>query len=137
MKKIILTIAISTVSLFAADYASAQDNMQDPAQNNRLKVKISGIREAKGTIMVALGDYADPAKMAVAMVPANEGTVECVLTGNIDLDARLHVFHDENGNFNLDMNEMGVPTEGCASVPVETDENGTALVKLTYHAATL
>jgi len=111
----------------AASHASAQEGT--------LKLRVSGLRSAEGKVMAVLVDHKDPAKVAYAMAPATDnGTVECTLTGKINLEAPLYVFHDADGNFNLNLDPAGVPVEGCFSGPVTLDEEGTALVELKYYA---
>jgi uncharacterized protein (DUF2141 family) len=141
MKKVFTTFATAAIMTMAAGSVAAQNSAdtqnQNPvtalAQTSSLKVRVSGIRETKGTILVALGDYTRPMEMAAERTAANSETVECTLTGNIDPAARIHVFHDLNGNFDLDRNERGIPVEGCFSGAVEKDADGVAIVKLVYY----
>ncbi len=135
MKKFIVTAAVAAIAVFTGNQAMAQAAQNTPEAGN-LKVRITGIRENTGTVMVALGDYTDLGNMVGEMVPASaaqDGTAECVLTGKIDLGATLYAFLDTNGNFNLDLGERGIPAEGCAFGPVTLDENGTATIELKYY----
>lgn len=131
MKKLLITTALAAITALCANHATAQTPAQSPAGNDTLKVRITGIRSAEGILLVALGDDTKPTGMVATMAPATGETVECTLIGNIDPTADIHAFHDTNGNFTLDMRD-GVPTEGCASGPVVTDENGTAVINLKY-----
>ena len=137
MKRIITTIAMAAIAAFVTTVVAAQTPETTTAvTTSELKVKITGIRENTGTVMVALGDYKDLTNMVGEMVPAstaNEGTAECILSGDIDLGATLYAFLDSNRNFNLDLNERGIPAEGCAFGPVVLDENGTATIELKYY----
>ncbi len=134
MKKLILTAAVAAIAIFGANQVAAKTTQETPEAGN-LNVRIIGIREDKGNVMVALGDYTDLTKMVGTIVSAGDarnGTAECILTGKIDLSATLYAFIDTNGNFNLDLNERGIPTEGCAFGPVTLDENGMATIELKY-----
>ncbi len=126
---------MAAIAALVATGATAQIP-EKSTKTSELKVKVTGIRENTGTVMVALGDYTDMANMIGEMVPASdakEGTAECTLTGEIDLGATLYAFLDTNGNRNLDLNEKGIPSEGCAYGSVVLDENGTATIELKYY----
>lgn len=93
------------------------------AQND-LTVKVKNIRSAKGKVMIAAdkGQYAmvdatgDTATLALKDVPAGK--------------CKLYIYHDENGNYQLDK-EDGVPAENCDMVDVEmTQEPKTIEVEL-------
>lgn len=103
------------------------------AQADTLRVKITGIKTFTGKIMVAGGDYGKPMEMASAMVEADAETVECVISGDIAPGTKLYIFHDANNNFQLDMTNDGVPTEGCYSGTIEPDKNGVQMVELKYY----
>lgn len=106
---ILFIMAISTLS------ASAQ---------NDLTVKVKNIRSAKGKVMIAAdkGQY--------AMVDATGDTATLVLKNVPAGKCKLYVYHDENGNYQLDK-EDGVPTENCDMVDIEmTPEPKTVEVEL-------
>jgi uncharacterized protein (DUF2141 family) len=133
MKKVFTTFATAAIMTLATGGAQAQN--PDNATST-MKVRVSGIREAKGTIFVALGDYTDPDTKWIgakaSAEDARDGAVECILSGEIHLGATLYAFLDNNGNNTLDKNPGGIPAEGCAFGPIEKDADGTAIIKLTY-----
>lgn len=93
------------------------------AQND-LTVKVKNIRSAKGKVMIAAdkGQY--------AMVDATGDTATLVLKDVPAGKCKLYIYHDENGNYQLDK-EDGVPAENCDMVDVEmTQEPKTIEVEL-------
>ena len=86
------------------------------ATAGELAVSVTGVRSAKGTIMAQVLK-ADPAKgtttkVAATMQAAKVGTVD-LLFGNLEPgDYAVMLFHDENGNGEMDKNVFGIPTEG-------------------------
>lgn len=139
MKKVIISVAMASIVAIAGNEAAAQNPQatETTAKTGELKVRITGIREARGIVLVALGDYTKTAPdgwvggMAAAG-DAENGSIECTLTGDIDPDATIYAFLDTNGNRDLDRNERGIPVEGCAFGPVVLDENGIAKLELKY-----
>jgi uncharacterized protein (DUF2141 family) len=129
-----LTIAGAAI-LFSALSLNAMIQINSPATPARdtLRVKVTGIKTAGGNIMVSAGDYTRPLEMAGAMVPASGETVECVLVGDVAPGTNLYAFHDENGNFNLDLTEKKLPAEGCYYGKIEPSEEGALTVELTYY----
>jgi uncharacterized protein (DUF2141 family) len=117
----------------AASETLAPETAAPAAAQDSLRVRITAVKGGKGTLLVALGDYTDPAEMAYAMVPVIGETVECTLRGKIDRAAKLHAFHDANGNYTLDKDAAGIPAEGCASGPLSIAEDGAATVTLKYY----
>lgn len=106
-----------TLFLFAACAISAS------AQND-LTVKVNNIRSANGKVMIATdkGQY--------AMVDATGDTASLLLKDVPAGKRKLYVYHDENGNYQLDR-EDGVPVENCDIVDVEmTAEARTVEVEL-------
>lgn len=81
-----------------------------------LSVEVSGIKEKKGKIYVALFRKKDDfptvhGKFKGTLVPANNTTVEAHFS-NIPPDTyAIACFHDENENGKLDKNALGIPTE--------------------------
>ena len=77
-----------------------------------LTVKVKNIRSAKGKVMIAAdkGQY--------AMVDATGDTVTLVLKEVPEGKCKLYVYHDENGNYQLDR-EDGIPAENCAIVDLD------------------
>ena len=91
------------VLVFCAVSVSAQSD---------LTVKVKNIRSAKGKVMIAAdkGQY--------AMADATGDTVTLVLKEVPEGKCKLYVYHDENGNYQLDRVD-GVPTENCAIVDLD------------------
>lgn len=108
-------IALTTAMVISAFIAEAR--------SEEVKIKIDGIRNASGSLMIAAGDPADMSSAVFAMSPAAEGSV--TITMNIpEGDTALNIFHDENGNFNLDRDTEGRPTEGCYSGQISVEAGG-------------
>lgn len=84
-----------------------------------LTVKIKDVQNANGTILMALHDGADgfPKSRKPVAVISLDAKIGEVLAVFPDLDAgayAISLYHDENGNKELDTNFLGVPTEGYA-----------------------
>lgn len=94
-----------------------------------VKVEIRGIRSAKGSIMVmALKD--SESKPVYAMVTAVKDTATVVLKEVLWEQFQISLFHDENGNRELDKNEQGMPVEGYAREKCKKEPDGSATVKV-------
>ena len=76
-----------------------------------VKVEVRGIHSAKGTIMVMAQPNAET-KPVYAMVTAVKDTVTVVLKDLPWEEFTISLFHDENGNWELDKDERGMPLEG-------------------------
>jgi uncharacterized protein (DUF2141 family) len=133
MKTAIKNAVLTGVTILFSGLTLNGVAMESRAQSDTLRVKITGIKTSTGNIMVAAGDHTRPLEMAGAMAPANAKTVECTLVGDVAPGTNLYAFHDENGNFNLDMTENKLPIEGCYYGKIEPSENGTTTVELTYY----
>lgn len=74
-----------------------------------LTIKVTNVRSAKGKVMIATdkGQY--------SMVDAKGADAVLELKDVAEGKCKLYVFHDENGNSQLDR-ENGVPSEHCAIV---------------------
>lgn len=85
-----------------------------------LTVKVKNIRSAKGKVMIAAdkGQY--------AMVDAMGDTATLVLKEMPEGKCKLYVYHDENGNYQLDR-EDGVPAENCAIVDLDMTAEAKAI----------
>jgi len=82
-----------------------------------LTVTISDIREAKGSLMVALvnSDAAwknEAAPVAVQKLSAAQGEVKLQFKDLAPGSYAVQVMHDENENQQLDTNFLGIPVEG-------------------------
>jgi uncharacterized protein (DUF2141 family) len=79
-----------------------------------LTVEVAGLKDARGTVMVAVYDRADnflkqPVRTAAA--DAQTAPVRLVIAGLPAGDYALSVFNDANGNGKLDKNPVGMPIE--------------------------
>ncbi|MBT1696529.1 DUF2141 domain-containing protein [Fulvivirgaceae bacterium PWU4] len=96
------------VCLLAASRAIAQST---------LEVTVKNIREAKGSVRIALftneQDFLKKAAHA-KVVDATGKEIKVVFEGLTPGVYGVSVFHDANGNGTLDKNLMGMPTEGFA-----------------------
>ncbi len=88
-----------------------------PAAAGDLEIRIGGISNGDGRVMVAVFDAAErfmgeETQTAALMLPARKGMVRAVIG---DLPAGIYaisVYHDANGNQELDTNMLGMPREG-------------------------
>lgn len=123
MKKFILTafLAITTFGCIQAQ---------------TVKVIVSGIRNNDGKVLIMM--QSDPQSQPLQnMKTAIKDTCSFIFphvqTGNY----KISVFHDENGNFQIDKDEKGIPTEGFAiknaQIHVDADhDTQTITIKLFY-----
>lgn len=91
------------------------------AQASELHVAVEGIRSDRGRIMVALhapvpgAEFPDGAgTVAAQWRKARAGTLDFVFGSLPAGRFAVAVFHDENGNEELDTNLLGIPREGYA-----------------------
>ena len=94
-----------------------------------VKVEVRGIRSAKGNIMVMAQPDADT-KPVYAMVKAVKDTVSVVLKDVPWKDFQVSLYHDENGNWELDKNSQGMPIEGYAREKFKKAQDASATVKV-------
>lgn len=82
------------------------------AQSGDLTVRVTNVRSEKGKVLIATdkGQY--------DMADAKSPEVVLTLKGVPEGKRQLYVYHDENGNYQLDK-ENGVPAELCAMVDLE------------------
>lgn len=79
-----------------------------------LSIEVSGIREAKGNVLVAVYDKAEgwlKKSVAAAKTTAVVGSVTLQVAGIADGEYAVSVCQDINGNGKLDTNFIGIPTE--------------------------
>lgn len=101
------TLAVTFCLLAAAAVASAAD----------LTITVKDVRSAEGSVRLALYDSDAsfmklPQAKVLRQVNASKGEVKFLIH---DLPAGKYAvasYHDENNNGKLDMNSLGVPTEG-------------------------
>jgi uncharacterized protein (DUF2141 family) len=79
-----------------------------------MTIDVTGLKNAKGKVMVAVFDNADhflKQPMRTGTVDAQTGTVHMLLAGLPPGDYAISLFHDQNGNGKLDKNPIGMPIE--------------------------
>lgn len=117
MKKVILNSVILAIALMATATVSAQRDMQ---------LTVSNIPNDKGQILIATksGQW--------AKVKAEKGKIETTVKDVPDGKGKIYVFHDENGNGQLDEND-NIPMEYCAFGDYEMSENNSKVnIELIY-----
>ena len=82
-----------------------------------LEVRIDGLRETKGHVLVALADSADAwdgkVEARARMRHPVAGTSETIRFDDLPPGHyAISLFHDENDNGRMDKNIVGMPTEG-------------------------
>lgn len=83
-----------------------------------LTVKVSGIRSNQGNVMIAVGDYqAAPDKVLGRLLPSDTMGVTFVFDKVPAGTHKVYLFHDENMNYKLDMDEKHIPMEGYGILP--------------------
>lgn len=100
----------------------------------RVTVDVRGIRNAKGSIMV-MAQVDEKSKPIYGMAQASQGSVTVVLENVPSKTFLLSVFHDEDGDWKMAMDDKGRPTEGYARENCLLKEEGEGVkVKLYYPA---
>ena len=86
-----------------------------------LEIHVKGIEEAKGKVMIALGDLSDPQQLFTGIKEVTEpGELTFLLQGIPDgWETDLNVLHDLDGDTQLHINANGIPTEPCAKAKVK------------------
>lgn len=102
MKRLAYLVNILFGLLFAAN-----------AQSRSIQVEVKGVRNANGKILV-MAQLDEASKPVYGLAEARKGSVSVTLENMSDEKYLISVFHDENGNWQLDMNEKGIPVEGMA-----------------------
>lgn len=92
-------------------------------------VQVSGVRSDSGKIMVML-TAKDLVKPVYGMCDAHKGTVYIDLKEVPSLKFQISIFHDENSNFNLDMDSEGRPVEGFARKEFEFSSSESKPIQL-------
>lgn len=88
-----------------------------PAYAADLTIRIDGVASADGDIKVALYNSADgflSKSVRGLQAPAHAGTVEVKVADLPPGDYAFAVYHDANGNGQMDRNMVGMPTEDYA-----------------------
>jgi uncharacterized protein (DUF2141 family) len=108
----LMMAGVAALALAAAAPAAAAD----------LRVEISGVEEAKGKMMIALfdseanfdADDDEEASIAAQAVDAKMPVTETVFTGLEPGPYALKIFHDVDGDGEIDTNFFGIPSEPWA-----------------------
>lgn len=86
------------------------------ANSTKITVPISTVRNAKGSVFVAIyrkAQWLQPGRYVTAKrVRAQKGTVFATFKGLPPGKYAVAVFHDENSNNRVDTNVLGLPKEG-------------------------
>ena len=85
--------------------------------------------KVEGAIMV-MAQQDSESKPVYAMATAVKDTVTVVLKDVPWEKFLISLFHDENGNWELDMNEQGIPVEGYAREKCKKEADASATVKM-------
>ena len=86
-----------------------------PAGAATLQVTVTGVRNAKGQVLVAVCDRATflaPSCAYRGRVAAQPGAVQVTIGGIPEGVYAVEAYHDENDNGRLDRSFLGMPTEG-------------------------
>lgn len=102
-------------------------SMTSIAQTTELTVVIKGIKEAKGKLMIAVGDIKNPREMISEMIVVeNTDDIVCVLKNVPAGKINLYIYQDINENFQLDKDEDQIPIEPCyykEKITIKADED--------------
>ncbi len=83
---------------------------------NKLSIEVSGVPNSDGNIMVALYNTSDAFLKSdraykADSVHANKGITEVAIENIPEGEYAIAIFHDVNGNYELDTNWLGIPKE--------------------------
>lgn len=96
-----------------------------------LTIKVNNVRNEKGKILV-MGTISGVKEPVYKMVPAKSGEVILELK-DLNTDAlEISLFHDENGNFKMDMGERG-PVEGYVTKKCKLKEQANEMTVTLYY----
>ena len=104
------------------------------ANAKNVVVKLQGVKDQNGKIMLMAerkvkDSEKTKSKPILMMCNAEKGEVDVTLANVTDGEYLISVFHDENGNRKMDMDEQGRPLEGYARKAVVIDSK-TSEVKM-------
>lgn len=101
------------------------------AAARNLEITVVDIRSDRGSILV-MATVKGVEKPFYGMAAANVGSVTVTLEGIDAETAEVSLFHDENGNFKMDMGDRG-PVEGYATRKCKLPgEQNTVTLKIYY-----
>ncbi|GJI93725.1 hypothetical protein RugamoR57_04430 [Duganella caerulea] len=107
----------TSLAAFVLSTMSALMLAAAPAGAADLKIAVTGVSSADGTIMVALYNSAETYQQKpfrATAVQAVAGTTQIEFKDLPAGDYAFSLFHDANGNGKMDANPYGVPTENYA-----------------------
>ena len=117
----VVTTIILTLSLLLINTAYSVAEEASAANKTALRVEISGLQDAQGTIYIAVYD-SDDTWLGEETVLRREVVIADVLAEGL-VSAELHlppgeyalsIYYDSNGNGDLDTNFIGIPKEPVA-----------------------
>jgi uncharacterized protein (DUF2141 family) len=102
-----------------------------------VKIEVSGIRSDKGNIMLMAqgknsvsGDTKEQIKPVYKMVKATKGIAVIEFKDFSMKEFDLSVFHDENNNYQLDMDEQHKPIEGFIRRHCRLEKDSAEVIKM-------
>lgn len=107
----------TSLAAFVLTTVSALMLAAAPAGAADLKISVSGVSSASGTIMIALYNSAETYQrkpFREAAVQAVAGTTQIEFKDLPAGDYAFSMYHDANGNGKMDSNLIGIPTEDYA-----------------------
>lgn len=123
MKKLMLMLAMAAIGSTMA------------AQNAHITVK--GVKNSQGKVLLMVDCKApkngEPAKPVMAMADAKVGDVTFDMEIPMAESWTVSVFHDENGDYKMDMDADGRPAEGYVRKAFQPEKDGTSMVLKLYY----
>ena len=115
MKKVFILMWLCFL-LFSLEAAFSQNVPEGGIKTGTLTVLIDGFGSDKGEALIALfnsmeGYKTDAKAFRQEALPISDGKAEWVLNDLPFGEYAIKAFHDENGNYKLDRNLFGAPTE--------------------------
>lgn len=91
-------------------------NAQEPKNKvGSLTVIIDNVKVGQGKLMIGIGDYKTaPQAMKGTLLDADSISKTAKFNNLSSGENPIWIFHDQNGNFNLDRDSSGKPKEGFA-----------------------
>lgn len=107
-----------TAGIAQAETAPASSSVLAVSSGTSLTLTVEGVRSPRGKIMAALLKADTTAGVArrvdAAMANPTVGITTVRFEGLAPGDYAIQLFHDENGNGEMDSNLFGIPSEGYA-----------------------
>ncbi len=131
MKNLILA-AFIILTFITSAYAQNSDSLHQ-VNNGNLIVRIKGISDDEGKIMIALNNspenYRAGAPFRGLAGKISNGMSEVIIENIPFGEYAIKGFHDQNSNGELDSNMLGIPTEGYCFSNNARGNYGPALYK--------